>query len=124
MSLEDDVRAQILRDINLTGAADSSKAKIGIIIASRFQATNVITLSGGLPKVRPNIAKLFILLVGQPRLLEVMNPLEIRCCFCKRVISYPAWYWRQVYAVNQIHYFVCFDKDSPLSVNTKCYRRE
>lgn len=110
---------EILRNIALGGSAE---AIIKPIIGGNLN--HVLSLSSGSARLQTNVINRFRLLLAQPSNLSVLNPFEIRCCLCKRVVSYPAWYYEVRYAVNHFHYFVCFDSASPSKPSTKCYRRE
>lgn len=86
--------------------------------------SHILNLSSGSPRIQTNIVSRFKLILGQPEGLLHLGRFEIRCCLCKRVISYPCWYYSIHYAVNHFHYFVCFDSESNNKPSTKCYRKE
>lgn len=121
--ISDEVAKEILRNIALGGSAMKENAEVNIVLGSRNNLVVIMDNSSGLPKIRKQAATKFTLILRQPERLEVMNAFEIRCCLCKKVISYPAWYWSKKYAVNHFHYFICFDSNSPLKPTTKCYKR-
>ena len=111
---------EILKAIALTGTADIENAN-SIKIGGNL--SHVLNLSSGSPRLQTNIISRFALILSIPSKLSAMNPFEIRCALCKRVISYPCWYYNVKYVVNQFHYFICFDSSSPSKPNTSCYRR-
>ena len=85
--------------------------------------SHILNLSSGLPRLQTHVIKRFSLIISQPLALTTFNPFEVRCCLCRSVIRYPAWYYSIKYAVNHFHYFICFDASSPDKPSTKCYRR-
>lgn len=119
--IDDATAREMLKNIALSGSADSATAVIKPLINGNLN--HVLNLSSGAARLQTNVIKRFSLILSQPDALIGLNPFEIRCAFCKRVISYPAWYYRIAYAVNVFHYFVCFDEKSPNCVNVHCYRR-
>ncbi len=68
----------------------------------------ILNLASGLPAFQSAQIKKFKLILSRPALLESLSSFEIRCCVCKRIISFPCWYYSVKYAVNHFHYFVCF----------------
>ena len=116
--VNNDLANEMLRSIALAGEASS---KIKPIIGGNIG--HILNFSSGSPRLHTNIISRFALILSQPTNLSFLNPFEIRCALCKRVISYPCWYYEVKYAVNHFHYFVCFDKDSVSKPSTKCYRR-
>jgi hypothetical protein len=118
-------RKQILDLIALSGAASEEFIKSKhIILGSRSNLNHIAGVGSGSLKIYPSISRKFSLILSQPLVLQSLNPFEIRCVLCKRVISYPAWYYSIRYAVNHFHYFVCFDSSNPDKPSTKCYRRD
>lgn len=117
--IDEQIKDSILRNIGLGGAASEDTGVVKQIVAKSEHLNSILNLSSGTPRIH----KQFKLILSQPQQLEALNPFEIRCCLCGRVISYPAWYLLIRYAINHIHYFVCFDKDSRNRVTAKCYRR-
>ena len=109
---------ELLRNIALAGNAE---AKIKPIINGNLN--HILNLSSGAARIQTNVVGRFKLILSQPQSISILNPFEIRCSLCKKVISYPCWYYNVKYAVNHFHYFVCFDSNSADKVNTKCYRR-
>ena len=110
---------EMLRNIALGGSASET---VKPIIGGHLN--HILNLSSGLPRFQTNVIKRFSQIVTQPQALSVLNPYEIRCALCKRVISYPCWYYSIKYAVNHFHYFVCYDLQSIDKPSTRCYRRE
>lgn len=108
----------ILQNIASSGSA-SKEVKINI----GGNLNHILSLSSGSPRLQTNVIGRFKLILSQPLTLEMMNPFEIRCSFCRKVIKYPCWYYSIKYAVNHFHYFVCFDSSSSDKPSTKCYRR-
>jgi len=109
---------EILRNIALSGSADKN---INVIIGGNIN--HILNLSSGAARLHTNVIPRFTLILSQPTNLSTLNPFEIRCALCKRVIHYPCWYYEVKYVVNHFHYFVCFDSSSPNKVNCKCYRK-
>jgi hypothetical protein len=112
---------EILRNIALTGSASEEKVLIKPIIGNSIE--DIINNSSGLPRIKYRLVKQFKLILSHPLLLSVLNPFEIRCCLCKKVISYPCWYMNVRFNVNWFHYFVCFDSSSNTKVTARCFRR-
>jgi|SRR5882672_9087993 len=123
MALSDETIKEMLRNIELGGSASEENAEVHVVLGSRNNLVVIMDRSGGLPKIRKEAAKKFKLLLSQPSILRVMNPFEIRCCLCKSVISYPAWYFDKRYLINHFHYFICFDPSDNSKPTTKCYKR-
>jgi hypothetical protein len=121
--MEIDAKA-ILRAIALTGAASEENAQSFEKVATPYQMNTIMTRSYGLPKISPYQAKKFSLIMERPKIFEVLHPSEIQCACCKRMISYPAWYWVQRFNVNHFHYFICYNPSSPEKVTSSCYRPE
>jgi len=119
-TMESNTKDDILKSIQLRGGI--SNTIDNPIVATKIHVDNLLNLSSGLPRFK-NPAK-FSLILSQPLALQALTPLSIRCCLCGRIISYPAWYHAVQYAVNSIHYFVCFDHNSPVKVNAECLRRK
>jgi hypothetical protein len=80
----------------------------------------VLSYSSGLPRLQRTFERKAVLTLSQPHELKSLNPFEIRCALCKRVISYPCWYYNAKYNVNSFHYFVCFSKESPNKPSLNC----
>lgn len=122
--MNNELAEEILRNIAISGTAET---KIKIIIATRNNNGNlnhILNLSSGSPRLQTNVIKRFNLVTSQPQSVSILNPFEIRCCLCNKVISYPAWHYVNQYAVNHFHYFICYDalnKDG--KPNVKCYKR-
>lgn len=116
--MNEELAQEMLHNIASVGGATQTKKTI---IGGNLN--HILNLSSGLPRLHKNVESRFQLILSQPSQLSFLNPFEIRCCLCKRVISYPCWYHNANYNVNQFHYFVCFDKDSKDKPSTKCYKR-
>ncbi len=114
-----DLAREILNSIEAAGNTDT---KINHIVDGNL--THILNLSSGAARIQTNVVNRFKLILSQPITLSFMNPFEIRCVLCKKVISYPCWYYSIKYAVNHFHYFVCFDTASPSKPSTRCYRRD
>lgn len=121
MPLDKDSSDEILRSIGLEGAASEENKSVNIVLGNRANLGHVINLASGLPQIRPNLRNKFDLILSQPEALQALSPLQVRCCLCNRVISYPAWHYHVKYAVNHFHYFICFTGNN--GVTAKCYRR-
>lgn len=113
-----DLQTEILNSIISSGDATT---KVNHIIGGYLN--HVLNLSSGSAKLQTNVVNRFKLIISQPAILSLLNPFEIRCSLCKRVVSYPSWYYSIKYAVNHFHYFVCFDSENPNKPTTKCYKR-
>src|SRR6267154_1207563 len=109
--IDEELKKQILKSISLTGSVNPDTAVINPIIAGSNNLAMIIDSSSGKPRIHSSRSKQFTLALSQPNSLAQLNPFEIRCCLCHKVISYPAWYYSIKYAVNHFHYFICFDKD-------------
>ena len=118
--MDKDLAEQMLRNIALSG--DSSGARIKPIIGGNLN--HILNLSSGSARLQTNVINRFKLILNQPQSISILNPFEIRCALCKRVISYPTWYYSIKYAVNHFHYFICFDSESKDKPSTRCYRRD
>ena len=116
--IDETIKAEILKNISISGSVDE---KVKLIINGNIN--HVLNFGSGAVRLQTNVVRKFSLILSQPAILSTFNPFEIRCALCKRVISYPAWYYEVKYAVNHFHYFICFDKDSPSKPSTSCYRR-
>lgn len=124
MALDKDLADSILKSISLSGVADMANARVKQIVSVNGENLNhVLSLSSGSPRIQSNVIKRFKLLLSQPLRLEAMNPFEIRCCLCKKVVSYPVWYYEVKYAINHFHYFVCFSPLSKDKPSADCYRK-
>jgi hypothetical protein len=118
--IDDELAKKILELIESTGAAHEDNQVVSPLIG---RTSEVLDRSAGLPRIKKALADKFILILGQPIALSFLSNLQIRCALCGKVISYPAWYAVVKYAVNQLHFFICFDAASPLKPTTRCYRR-
>lgn len=108
MSLKDD----ILKSIELSGSVSEESKTIKPQINKNLD--RVIDKSSGKKRLRPAIVNKFNILLTSSASLSAMNPFEIRCLNCNRIISYPCWHWASEYAVNIFHYFLCYNgKDKP-----------
>jgi hypothetical protein len=114
----------IIKSINLEGASLEQNKTVHLILGSRNNLNHITGVSSGKLKIYPSVAKKFELILSTPSSLSALSPFEIRCILCKKVISYPCWYYSIRYAINHFHYFVCFDSHSPQAVNVSCYRRD
>ena len=117
--MDKDLQTEILNSI--VSAGDST-TKINHIVGGHIN--HILNLSSGSARLQTNVIKRFNFIISQPAILSLLSSLQIRCCLCKKVISYPAWYYSVRYAVNHFHYFVCFDSTSPHKPSTKCYKKE
>lgn len=117
--LDDETKKEMLNNIVFSGNTTEIRNKP--IIGGNI--SHILNLSSGSPRIQTNVIKRFEMILSQPQSLSILNPFEIRCCLCKKVVSYPCWYYSVKYAVNHFHYFVCFDTDSIDKPSTKCYRR-
>ena len=119
--MDKELKDSILSSIELSGAASEEKSTIKPNIANTEQAlAHITTRSTGILSIKKHLK--FEMIFSQPLALKVLSNLEVRCCLCRTVISYPAWYYSIKYAVNQLHFFVCFDENSVNKPTVKCYR--
>jgi len=107
----------ILAAIASGGKVNNEEIKLNVNI------NHVLSFSSGAARIQTSCIRHAKLILSQPDELKALSSLQIRCMLCKRVISYPAWYYKMSFAVNQFHYFICFDSDSPNKPTAKCYRR-
>jgi hypothetical protein len=121
--MDDNIKSDILKSIELLGVSDSRNAPIKIVIGSRGHSSQILDFANGLPKVRAGIAKQFDLILSVPSSIKALSPFEVRCSLCERVISYPAWYHKVKYVTNVIHYFICFDSSDSSKPTARCYRK-
>jgi hypothetical protein len=117
VALDKDLQQEILSSIALAGKTEEPEIKLNPNLSQ------VLDTASGSPRIQSTFGRRAKLILSQPQTLRNLSSLQIRCALCKRVISYPAWYYEVRYAVNHFHYFVCFDKDSPNKPTAKCYRR-
>jgi hypothetical protein len=115
--MDDKLRLEIIKSISLQGGIDSITEKPII----NGNTGHVLSKSSGLVRIKHGDK--FGLILSLPLSLSALNPFEIRCVICNKIISYPAWYYHVSYLVNSFHYFVCFDPASPLKPTIKCIRR-
>lgn len=113
--MDDKLAAKLLRSISLDG---NTQDDTNTIIS--HNPMHIINHANGYPRI--NNPEKFSLILSLPETLSSLNPFEIRCCMCRKVISYPAWYYSVKYAVNNFHFFVCFDSSSPEKVTCACLR--
>lgn len=113
--IDDKTAKDMLKHISLSGALETPE--VNNIISSN--GNHVLEFSSGLPKIRNS--KKFSLILSIPEALKSLSSFEIRCCLCRKVISYPAWYLKEEFNINHFHFFVCFSSEK--SVNSKCYRK-
>lgn len=84
---------------------------------------HILNKASGSPRLQTNVVSRFKLLLSQPEILKDYSSLAIRCALCKRVISYPCWYYRKDYNVNKFHWFVCFSPADSSKATTHCFRK-
>lgn len=119
--MDENTRKEILEAIESQGYIDEApEVPSNIHLANEANIQNLIDHTSGLRKIRSAKAKEFVLILSQPTELHELWSLQIRCCLCHKVISYPAWYYRVVYNVNSFHYFVCFDAAEPTKPTARC----
>jgi len=125
MPVDNKEKQDILNSISMSGAASKENIQTNhIILGSRQNLNHIANNSSGLLKIYPSIAKKFDLILNQPSILSPLSPFEIRCVLCKRVISYPCWYYNKKYAINHFHYFICFDREDVNQPTCRCYRKD
>ena len=106
----------ILRSIELAGAASAENISVRPILQANLK--RILDTSSGSPRIL-RVNK-FNLITSLPLAIKLLSPFEIRCSLCKRPITYPVWYMSEKFAVNQFHYFICFNSDSPNKPNVSC----
>jgi hypothetical protein len=116
MPIDDKTAASMLKAIGLSGSPNIDE--VHTIISTN--PIHILNHSSGLPRIK-NPEK-FSLILSQPDSLQGLNQFEIRCCMCRQVIGYPCWHYEVKYAINNFHFFICFDAASPTVVNCKCLR--
>lgn len=116
----EDWRTSVLKSIAIAG---ETEAKITAIIGSRNNLTAILDMSNGSPRLTRTVIKRAVLILYQPSALAGFDRREIRCALCNSQITYPTWHYEVKYAVNQFHYFICFNADTSDKPSTKCYRR-
>lgn len=124
--ISDEQAKKMLDSISLSGATDESNASSRPVIvgeANRDILVHILNTSSGLPRLRADAASRFALILAKPTALGVLHNTQIRCCLCRRVVTYPAWYHHIKYAVNHFHFFICFDSNSPAKPTTRCFKR-
>lgn len=123
--ISDESARDMLKAIELTGAVDEGSAQQKPIICNIFNGNmnQVLNFSSGTLSIQSAVARKFGLILSTPEELRAMSPFEIRCCLCRKVISYPSWYYSIKYNVNHFHYFICFDKNCTSKPTTRCYRK-
>jgi hypothetical protein len=120
MTLNEDDKEAILRDILSTGFSSEENKRINVIIANKIHNYNIVQISSGSPKIRHNVKGRFSLILSIPAILSGFNPFTIRCCLCNKVVAYPCWYYNVKFTSNHFHYFVCFNSGE---INASCYKR-
>ena len=115
-TMDEKLAKSLLDAIALGGEIDSPQ--VNQIIASN--PYHIIDSTSGKTKIKN--PSLFNLIIAQPQSIAALSSLEIRCCICKRVITYPAWYHFIHYAINHFHFFVCFNQANPTEPTTNCMR--
>ena len=125
MPIDEKQANEILASIEMTGGISSPKTIVTnpIVLGSHNNLGQILNLSSGLPKIRKDKVDKFNFILSQPLGIRSIPRHDIRCCLCQEIIYFPCWYYRIDYAVNQFHYFVCFDSASSQLVNASCYRR-
>lgn len=116
-----DWKDEILKSIAYSGSTESS---VKAMIAGRHHLANIVESSTGVMRINRSVVKKFNLILSLPSKLSSFNRIDIRCCLCNRIINYPCWYHVIKFKVNHLHFFVCFDSDSPMKPSVKCYRKE
>jgi hypothetical protein len=110
-------KQEILDSISSHGGAESKP----ILLNTNLE--HILSRSSGSPRIQSTVLRKSNLILSKPESLHSLSALQIRCCLCKRVISYPCWYYEVKYAVNHFHYFICFSSESKEKPLTKCYRK-
>ena len=116
--LDNDLQQLILDSIAKSGHSEPVELKVNTNI------NDVLSFSSGAARLQSTLLRKAKLILSKPNELNELSSFQIRCALCKRVISYPCWYYSIHYAVNHFHYFVCFDSSSPSKPSVKCYRRD
>jgi len=116
-------KRDILKSISTSGVSLVENRSTNEMISSQKELSQIANNSSGILQIHSSAIKKFKLILSQPLALSTLSSFEIRCCLCKKVISYPCWYYDIRYAINHFHYFVCFDSKSKDRPSTKCYRK-
>jgi hypothetical protein len=116
--IDTELQKQILESITKFGKAEERTIKVNTNLS------DILSFSSGSVRIQPSCIRKSKLILSQPEELSNLSNLLVRCILCKRVISYPCWYYNIKYAVNHFHYFICFDSASVKSPTAKCYRKD
>jgi len=114
----DELKSSLLKQIELSGSVSEDSAIIKPHI--NRELSNVLDESSGKIRIKPsltNSSRGFNLILSSPASLSAINPLQIRCLNCKKVISYPAWHYVKEFARNHFHYFICFNGNERVKLN-------
>lgn len=115
---DSETQKEILDSITNSGSIEHNEIKVNTNIS------DVLSFSSGSARLQSSAIRKARLILGKPHELVSLDNKQIKCVLCKRVISYPCWYYNIRYAVNHFHYFICFDKDSASKPTAKCYKKD
>jgi hypothetical protein len=120
MSLSDDIQNSFLKSIELSGSVDEASHQIKIRLNENLSA--ILDKSSGRIRLKSSLAGKFSLILAQPAELKPLSNLEIRCLYCRKVISYPAWHLVRAFDINHFHYFICWNTESSDKPSLNCKR--
>lgn len=112
--IDSETKKEILDLISSRGSTDDKAIQINTNI------NDILNFSSGSARIQSTVRRKAKLILSQPSRLAILNPFQIRCALCHKVISYPCWYYDVRYAVNHFHYFICFDSNSIDKPSTRC----
>ena len=116
--IDKELEKSILESISSSGHSELPELKLNTNIH------DILSFSSGSARIQSTVLRKAKLIISRPSGLDILSHLQIRCVLCKRVISYPCWYYNIKYAVNHFHYFICFDSESVSKPSTRCYRKD
>jgi hypothetical protein len=117
--INSDLQKELLDLISKSGKTEDLAIKVNVNIH------DILTFSSGAARLHSTVIRKAVLILSQPLTLQSLSSLQIRCILCKRVISYPCWYYEVKYAVNHFHYFICFQPSADSTKpSMKCYKEK
>lgn len=109
----------LLRQIENLGRSVSFE-DFGVDIKVNENLDLILDRSSGKTRIRNARARMFNLTLSQPEIIAHLSPFEVRCLWCKSVISYPCWSATVKFDRNTFLFFVCFSEVSPSDVKLTC----
>ncbi len=110
--IDDRLKDEILGSILMDGvSSEENKHKTNIL---NPDSEYLISRANGRAVIRKTLLSHFTLLLKQNL---AVNPLEIRCCVCGRIVTYPVWYMVEDRTYHTIHYYVCYTGSNKAEVH-------